>query len=187
MVHAGFDDGGPILTGEVHQGLGHADLVIVVGLGFEGRAVLTQDSGYHLLGGGLAGGAGDLDEGDVEEAAIPGGQGLQAQHGVRYLDVELAGQQGFGGLGADAACGALLQGHGDVGVAIEALAHQGDEEVAGGDLAAVGGHAGKGGTAALEQRAVDSADQIRYLTFDHFFSAFLAFRDSSTMVSHRSA
>lgn len=65
MVHARFDHRRLMAGIQPQQGLGRADVIVEIGLGFQGPEMPGQHRGDHLLGGGLSGGAGDLYHGDV--------------------------------------------------------------------------------------------------------------------------
>ena len=92
VVHARFDHRRLMAGLQPQQGLGRADVVVEIGLGFQGAEMPGQHRGDHLLGGGLSGGAGDLHHGDVVQTAVPGGQRTQSQRGILDLNIKLAGQ-----------------------------------------------------------------------------------------------
>ena len=187
MVHARLDDRRLMLRGKLQQRQGRADVVIEVGLGLEGAEAPPQHTGDHLLGGGLSRRAGDLHHRQGKPAAIPKGQRLQRQTGVRHLNVKLPRQQCVRCPGRQAARRAGFQRLADVSVAVEPLPYQRHEQCSLRNAAAVGGHPGDGNIAALQQRAAHGIAYLPYRAGCHARSAFLAARDSSTILSHRSA
>ena len=187
VVHAGLDDGGLMCQGEIQQRHGRADGVVEVGLRFQRGKPLAQDSGDHLLGGGLSGAAGDLHHGDSKSLPIPRRQRFQGFQRVGYLNIELIWQQGSGLFGRQAARRAALQRRVQIVVAVEPLTHQRDKQRPGGDAAAVGGDLCHHRAAFLQQRAAHGGAQLLYGAAGHLYSAFLASMESSTIFSHRSA
>ena len=186
VIQPRFDDGGTVVLLQPQQRLGRADEVIIVRLGFQRGVMLTQYGGDHLLGGGLAGAAGDLHHGNVKLAAVPGGQRLQRQHGIGHPNVELAGQQGFRRLLAQTAHRALFQRGMEIGMAVKLLPHQRDKQLSFRDGTAVGGHTGDGSISGLQHRAAHRRAQGLYAEGNHLPAAFLTRRDSSTIFSHSS-
>ena len=122
------------------QGQGQADVVVVIALGLEHPVPGAQHGGDHVLGGGLAHAARHGDEGDGESGLVPGGQVPQGPLGAGHLDIESVGAVALPFPGGEAAQSAPLQGGVDVGVPVEPLSHQGDEQGAGVDGPAVGVH-----------------------------------------------
>ena len=167
VVHARLDDRSLVLRRQVQQSQRRADVVVVVGLSLQGIVPLGQDGGHHLLGRGLAGGAGDLHHGQSEAAAIPGSQGAQGQTGVLHQHVGLMGQQLVWTAGRQAALCAAGEGGVNIGVAVEALAGQGDKQLARRDGAAVGGDAGNGGGAVLQHRTAHGGAYLLNGTGNH--------------------
>ena len=167
VVHARLDDRSLVLRRQVQQSQRRADVVVVVGLSLQGIVPLGQDGGHHLLGRGLAGGAGDLHHGQSEAAAIPSSQGAQGQTGVLHQHVGLMGQQLIRTAGRQAAFCAAGEGGVNIGVAVEALAGQGDKQLARRDGAAVGGDAGNGGGAVLQQRTAHGGAYLLNGTGNH--------------------
>ena len=137
MVGAHLDDGNLGIGGDGQQGQRHAEVVVEVALGGRHAVALGENGGDQFLGGGLAVGAGDADDGDGEVAAVLAGKFLQgAQHvgddDATVVDLVLR-------IADDAQGGALLEGLRSKGVAIEMLALEGKEDASGGDGARVGG------------------------------------------------
>ena len=141
----------------------------------------------HLLGGGFARRAGDLHHGDVKFSPIPACQAAQSGFGIIHSNIKLAGLQIFGNFGAQAPGGPLLQGHVYVGVAVEALTHQGHKEVAGENIPAVGADPGDGGALLQEASVCGGGDLPGRAGNHHSRSAFLTRRDSSAIFSHRAS
>ena len=145
VVHPRLHHGGLMLGPQIQQRQGGADVVVEIPLGLEHPELCPQNSGHHLLGGGLTHGAGDLDHRDI--IAVPAGscQGPQRQTGVRHLDVKLSGQQLLRYLGAQTPGGPCLQGRVDKAVAVVLLPLPGDEQGSRLHLTAVGTHRGHWG------------------------------------------
>lgn len=186
VIHACLDDRRLMLRHQAQQGLWRTDLVVVVGLGLEGKEMPAQHRGDHLLGGGLSGGAGDLHHGDGEFLPIPPRQLSQRPEGILHLHIELPRHQRLRQAAAQAARSAALQRLRQIGVAVKALTHQWDEQAALLHPAAVGADAGKA-LAVLHQRAAGGRTQLLCRTGHHVRCTPLAFRDSSTILSQRSA
>ena len=186
MVHARLDDRRLMLRPKAQQRQGRADVVVEIGLGLEGAEAPPQHTGDHLLGGGLSGRAGDLHHRQVKFSAIPACQRLQRQPGVLHLNIEFPRQQHLRRLRRQAARRAGLQRFANVGVSVEPLSHQRHEQRSRRNAAAVGGHLGDGSIAALQQHAAHSSAYLPYRAGRHARSAFLAARDSSTILSHSS-
>ena len=186
MVHARFDHRRLMAGLQPQQGLGRADVIVEIGLGFQGPEMPGQHRGDHLLGGGLSGGAGDLYHGDVIQPPVPGCQSAQSQGSVLHPDIEPAGQQGLRHTAAQAAGSPGGQGRVDVVMPVEPGSHQGDEQVAGGDLAAVAGDAGDGVAAGLKEGPAYGTADVRRRQGPHARPPLRRARDSSTMRWHRS-
>ena len=186
VVHARFDHRRLMAGLQPQQGLGRADVVVEIGLGFQGPEMPGQHRGDHLLGGGLSGGAGDLHHGDVIQAAVPGGQSAQGQGGVLHPDIEPAGQQCLRHTAAQTACRAVGKRCVHVIMTVEPRAHQGNEQVSGGDAAAVAGDAGDGVASGLEKGPAYGAADVRRRQGPHARPPLRRARDSSTMRWHRS-
>ena len=77
MAGTHLDDGYLVLLREAEKGLGHSHVVVEVALCVEHVVLLRQNGGNELLRGGLAVGACDADDGDVELAAVLAGQGFE--------------------------------------------------------------------------------------------------------------
>ena len=186
VVHTGLDDRRLMLGCKPQQHLGRTYGVVVVGLGAQRGKAPGEHAGDHLLGGGLSGAAGDLHHRDGKLPPVPGRQVLQRQKGILHLYVYLAGNGVCHVAHGQAAQGAIMQGGGQIVVAVELLTHQRYEQFALAYPAAVGGDAGKNAPA-LEQRAVYGIADLLYGTGPHTFSAFLSSKESMTIFSHRSA
>ena len=65
---------------------GHADVIIVVHRGLAGTVGGAQDGGHHLLGGGLAHGAGDAHHLGSQAPALLPGDDAQGRSGVLHDD-----------------------------------------------------------------------------------------------------
>ena len=76
MAGAHLDDGDFVLLCQSEEGLGHAYVVVEVALSVEHIVFLREHSSYEFLGGRLAVGACDADDGDVELTAMLAGQVL---------------------------------------------------------------------------------------------------------------
>ena len=82
MAGAHLDDGDLVLLRQAEEGLGHAYVVVEVALGVEHIVFLREHSCYEFLGGRLAVGACDADDGDVELTAMLAGQVLERLQAV---------------------------------------------------------------------------------------------------------
>ena len=78
-------DGNVVLLVQPEQGLGHADVVIEISLGGHHVVLGAEHGGNEFLGGRLAVGASDADNGNVELAAVLTGQVLEGLEGVRHF------------------------------------------------------------------------------------------------------
>ena len=145
VVHAGLDHRRLVLRPQAQQGQRGADIVVEVLRRLQHPELRPQHGGDHVLCGGLAHAAGDLDKGDGEPVPVGGRQGPQGQAGVRHPDVELAGPQRLRHPGAQAPGGTGVQRGVDEVVAVESLPHPGQKQAARSDLPAVGAHRGDGG------------------------------------------
>ena len=186
VVQARFDNRCLVSGLQLQQRLGGANVIIEICPGFQGAEVSGQHRGEHLLGGGFSGGAGDLYHGDVIQPPVPGGQRTQSQCGVLDLNIELAGQQCLRHTAAQAACRAVGKRCVHVIMTVEPRTHQGDEQVAGGDAAAVAGDAGDGVASGLEKGPAYGAADVRRRQGPHARPPLRRARDSSTMRWHRS-
>ena len=70
MAGTHLDDGYLVLLRETEKGLGHSHIVVEVALCVEHVVLLRQYGGNELLRGGLAVGACDADDGNVELTAM---------------------------------------------------------------------------------------------------------------------
>ena len=186
MVHAGLDHRRLMLRHQPQQRQRRADVVVEVPLRAQGVVPLREHRGDHLLGGGLSGGAGDLYHGDVIQPPVPGCQSAQSQGSVLHPDIEPAGQQGLRHTVAQAAGSPGGQGRVDVVMPVEPGSYQGDEQVAGGDMAAVAGDAGDGVAAGLKEGPAYGTADVRRRQGPHARPPLRRARDSSTMRWHRS-
>ena len=186
VVQARFDNRCLVPGLQLQQRLGGANVIVEVCPGFQGAEVSGQHRGEHLLGGGFSGGAGDLYHGDVIQPPVPGGQRTQSQCGVLDLNIKLAGQQCLRHTAAQAACRAVGKRCVHVIMTVEPRAHQGNEQVSGGDAAAVAGDAGDGVASGLEKGPAYGAADVRHCQGPHARPPLRRARDSSTMRWHRS-
>ena len=144
VVGAHFDDGEPGVFPDRQDGKGDTNMIVEVafcGIGCECRG---QDGVDQFFGGGLAVAAGDGDEWDVELFPVVEGELLEGGKDVGDED-EVVGlvPGGFvgtlrGGFVDDGVGGAELEGFCRKQVAVEVWAFEGEEEVAGRQLARVG-------------------------------------------------
>ena len=142
VVGAHLHHGHVVLLAQSQQGAWHADVVVEVALCVECAVFPCQHGSHQLLRGGLAVGACDAYDGCGELSAVMPCQLLhRGQHVVAAQVAFVSGRYNAGivhhGIGA-----ALLQRCGGIAVAVEAVALQGEEEAAGGAMAAVGGDDG---------------------------------------------
>ena len=157
-VHAQLDHAQAVLRGQAQQRQRHANRVVEIAA--RGKSGLArcggQDAGQHLRDGGFAIAAGHRHQWQAKLAAPTGGQRPQGGGGIAHLQARQTGQAApqldHGGSGT----GRL--GLGQKVVRIQALAAQGDEQIAGLHAAAVGvdalqgkvlGPFGSSGTAVL--------------------------------------
>ena len=188
VVHARLDHRCLMLRRKPQQRQGRADIVVEVGLCFQGIVPPGQNGRHHLLGGGLSRRAGDLHHRQGKAAAIPRRQRLQRKAGIRHLYIELAGLHRLRHAGCQAAGGTGGQGAVDIGVAVEPLARQRDKKLSIRGGAAVSGNAGNdGGAVSGEQLAAHGGAQRRHGAGAHSCAAFRSASESSTIFSHRSA
>ena len=152
VVHAHFNDGEFVLGLEAQQLQRQAECVVEISLRLEHVELCGERGGDGFLGGGFAGRAGDGDDALAPLAANMGGEGLQGEQRIfgdeKRHGESCVGQRGDAGARDDRGHGSALDGSGDVIVAIEALAADGEEELAGRDGARVDGVAGDGEGAA---------------------------------------
>ena len=130
-----------MLRRQAQQGQRQANVVVEVAGGGQhrvGAGVATQNRRQHFLDRGLAVGAGDANAQRRQAERPAGGQPAQGQAGVLYLDQAGAGQVKIRAHQRGRALGDNL---GDEVVGVEAFALQGDEQIAGTGLAAIGHYA----------------------------------------------
>ena len=164
-----------------------ADVVIVIPLGLEHLIFHAQHGGQHILGGGFAPAARHADERDGEAVFIPGSQTPQGLLGVIHLHIELVRENVVPPVGGETSGGPAVQGGVDIGVAVEAVPHQGDKQGAGVDGPAVGLYPGDGGVQGVklpQQAAVHRLQQLGQGNGLHHSPSFRTFRDIWIMVSH---
>ena len=205
-AHVGPDDVGQIvdLARAVHAHLQHAhlhgavqaqdgqgqtDVVVEVPLGLQHPEPGAQHGGDHVLGRGLAHAAGDGHKGDVEPGFIPGGQVPQRPLGVGHLYIELILPIALPLPGGKTAHRAALQGGVDIGVAVEPVPHQGDEQGAGVHVPAICIYLLDDGRCILKgakQGAVHGLKQLAQGDLFHRLQtpSLLASRDFWMMISH---
>ena len=137
VVGTHLDDGEFGVGGDGEQCERHAEVVVEVAFGGRGAVAFGEDGMDELLGGGFAVGAGDADDRHLEVATVFACQFLECfqhvgDHDAAVVDFVLR-------VADDAECGALLEGFGCEGVAVEMFALEGEEEASLGDGARVGG------------------------------------------------
>ena len=136
MTGPHLDDGNLCVGGDGEEREGHTEVVVKIAGGGVGAVAFGQDGVDKLLGGGLAVGAGDAEEGDGELAAVVSGQLLQGGEHVWHHDASVVD---FVLRVADnAKSGTLFESLGREGIAVEGLALEGEEEAAGGNTPRVG-------------------------------------------------
>ena len=139
-------DGNLVFGAQAQQRLWHAHVVVEVALCGQHVVLLAEHGLHQFLRRGLAVGAGDAYDGNVELTAVLACQQLQGLQ--RVADgYEALAQRGIG-LGQSGAVitddgqgAALLQGLQGEAVAVEVVAFQCQEDAALGAVAAVGGDA----------------------------------------------
>ena len=138
-AHGHLHDGDLGVGLDLEQRERHADLVVQIGAGGHGARDRPQQRRQDVLGRRLAGAAGDADDLDAGAAADGAGQLLEGAQAVVDDDARRGRRQRRRGLGAHhdrrRAAG---EGGRRVLVAVERLALQRDEQVAGPHAAAVG-------------------------------------------------
>ena len=157
--HLHDDDLGALV--HLQEGEGNADLVVEIGPRGHGARQRLKQRGQNVLGRGLAGAAGDGDDLHAGAPADVRGESLQRREPVVDDDPRGAGGQAGRGLGADHDRGRSgRQGLRRVGVAVELVAAQADEELAAGQAARIGAHRGRRRlrVAALETAAAGLGD-----------------------------
>ena len=139
MVRAHLHDGDFRVRADAEDRQGHADVVVQVP--FRGRdlEMRGQDLADEFLGRGLAVRAGQADDGNLQLLPMPGRELLQRPERVR--ETEEAGVVALGVVIDDGIGGAGLEGLQGIGVAVESLALEGDEKLAGLDGPGVRIHA----------------------------------------------
>ena len=141
MVHAQFEHAIGMAGRHPRQAERHAPMVVQVAGGGEGRVLGGKRGAQRLLGAGLANRAGDRDHRAAEAHAGIGAQRGQRLRGVvdhqqRRVRVHGLRRPMHHGGGR-----ALAERVGNVVVAVEVGAGQGDEEISGFDAATVDRHA----------------------------------------------
>ena len=124
---------------QAEQGVGQADLVVLVALGLEGVAECGKHRIAEFLGGGLAHTAGDADHQRGKQHPVIGGHpdhgmvagGNQHQLVLRHAVHRVIGHN-VGSAGLAGGCRVVM--------AVHMFAREADENAARGDLAAVGDH-----------------------------------------------
>ena len=174
---------------QAQDGQGQADVVVKVPLGLQHPEPGAQHGGDHVLGRGLAHAAGDGHKWDVEPGLIPGGQVPQGPLGVGHLHIELILPIALPLPGGETAHCAALQGGVDIGVAVEPVPHQGDEQGAGVHVPAVRVHLLHDGGGILKGAQQSSVHGLKQLAQSDLFHGcyspfFLASRDFWMTTSH---
>jgi hypothetical protein len=129
-----------VFSAEGEEGEGEADVVVEIALGGEKREVLGEDGGGEVLGGGFAVATGESDDERVVPGAIGAGEVLQGEEGIGNLD-DSAGDI-RDGLADDESRGTGGGNLGGVVVGVEAVAFEGDEDIALSDTTRVGADLG---------------------------------------------
>ena len=111
----------------------------------------------------------------------------QGEQRVVHKNVELAGLQRSGRVHGQAARRAARKRAVEIGVAVELLADERDEQVTRGGGAAVGGDVRHRRVRVLQERPADGAADLRSGAGNHSFAAFRASRESRMIFSQRSA
>ena len=137
---AHLDDGNLVVGIEAEQCLGHTDVVVEVALGVHHVVFLSQDGRNEFLGSGLAVGAGDADDGDVELAAVLARELLEGQEAVIDEDETWVGGVGIFRFIDDGVAASLVERALGKLVAVERSTLEGNENTAARTVAAVGGH-----------------------------------------------
>ena len=189
MVHAQLQHGNFVLPAEAQQGHGHADLVVQVALGLEHPVLLPQHRRHHVLGGGLTHRARQGHHRYGELFLVILGQIPQGPLGVGHLHIELILPIALPLPGGETAHCAALQGGVDVGVAVEPVPHQGDEQGAGVHVPAVRVHFLNDGGGILKGAQQSSVHGLKQLAQSDLFHGcyspfFLASRDFWMTTSH---
>ena len=187
-VHAHLQHAHGVLIGQTQDGQGHAQIVVEVALGFQDVILLSQHAGDHVLGSGLAHAAGDRHEGNGKQRFIPDSQILQRHFGVFHLDIELVSAVTLQFPVGEDAGGAVFQGGVNIGMAVEALPHNGQKQSAFMDGTAVHVHHVDGSIQIVigsQQSAAHGGHQLAQGDGLHYSPAFLASREFSATFSHR--
>ena len=144
VAGAHLDDGYLVVAVQPEEGLGHTHVVVEVALGEEHVVFLLKHGCHEFLGCGLAVGARDADDGDVELPAMLAGQGLEGLQAIVNEDeaflilcIMCALCIVHNGVGT-----ALFEGGDCEFVTVESLAFKGEEDGALGAVAAVSRDAG---------------------------------------------
>ena len=129
MVRAHFHDGDFRVRADAEDRQRHADIVVQVP--FRGRdpEMRGQDLADKLLGGRLAIRAGQADDRDFQLLPMVRRKLLQGPEGIR--ETEEAGVVALGIVMDDGIGGTRLEGLQGIGVSIESLALEGNEDLAG--------------------------------------------------------
>ena len=134
-----FHDGDFRVRADAEDGQGHADVVVQVPLRGRDPEMRGQDLADEFLGRGLSVRAGEADDRDLQLLPMEGRELLQRPEGIRKT--EEAGVVALGIVIDDGIGGAGLEGLHRIGVAVERLALEGDEKLAGLDGPGVRIHA----------------------------------------------
>ena len=141
LVGAQLERDRPVLGGEPEQGQGQPPLVVEARLGLEHRAQGAEHGRHHLLGRGLAVGAGHGRDGQREPGSVVRGEAAERPRGVIHEHGRHRGRKIVGQRVNDNAGGAAGGRVSEIGVAIELAPSDGEEDLADGEGAAVDGHA----------------------------------------------
>lgn len=126
MACSHLDDGNIMFGSETEERLWHADVVVEIAFGEEDIVTAGQNGGDEFLGGRLAIGAGDADDGNGEPAAMVAGQLLERLQTV--VDEDAARIGGIRGVVHHGPGTTLLQRGCGKTVAVERRAFEGEED-----------------------------------------------------------
>ena len=136
MVHAHFDDGVLGIVIQAEQRIGHADIVVLVALGFQRLAKGGQHGVTKLFRRGLSDTAGDADHLGAKQHTVVGRHSDHGFGAVRHNDGTVCRDALDRVVGDDIGCAVLVRTCSKV-VAINAFAGKADKDAARLDLAAV--------------------------------------------------
>ena len=129
MVRTHFHDGDFRVRANAEDRQGYADIVVQVPLRGRDPEMRGQDFTDELLGGRLAVRAGQADDRDFQLLPMVGREFLQGPEGIR--ETEETGVVALGIVIDDGIGGTRVEGFQGIGVAVESLALEGNEDLAG--------------------------------------------------------